>query len=91
MGDTEYDKSRDAERKEEQLMEMNLRQEIARRRKEICKKRGNEIHDGRDIMESNKQKRRKLDNDQYKTVIQLTRNTEKDDKEEITQIERKRP
>ena len=95
MGDVDYDKLRDAEKKEEMTMELTLRQDIARRRKENCKKRGKEIHDGHDQVVNNKQKRRKVDTDLYKTVIQpiavnREEKSEKDDKDEKDKTDRKK-
>ena len=52
------------------------------------------MHEGQDKIESNKQKRRKTDNDQYKTVIQLPTETripdKEDDEVEEGKLERKR-
>ena len=90
MGDVEYDKQRELEKREELEQEMNLRQEIKRRRKENCKDRGREIHEGQDLMENNKQKKRKIDEKTYKTVIQpniMTRETETREGEELEVLE----
>ena len=45
MGEEEYDEKRGKEKKEDRIMEENIRREIHRRRKEICKERSQEIHE----------------------------------------------
>ena len=71
MGEAEYDEVRDAEKKKEKEMEDMVKRDIARRKKERCKRRGKELHAREDAGESMKQKRRKIDVDgQYKTVVQ---------------------
>ena len=70
---------------------MIIRQEISRRRKERCKKRGKEIHEAEEEMEDRKQKRRKLDEGgRFKTVIQKQEPTEKEKEEEYRGERKKR-
>ena len=73
IGEEEYDEIRVEEKKRERALEETVRREIARRRKENCKRRGKEIHEKEELGESKKQKRRKLNEDgKYKTVVQMT-------------------
>ena len=83
-GEKEIDEKRDKEKKEEREQEIILKKEIARRRKERCKKRGKEIHEHEDEIENNKQKRRKInENVEYNTVIQIKSRLERiDDQDE---------
>ena len=96
MGEVEYDKQREAEKKEEQEQEMILKQEIKRRKKDNCKDRGKELHEGGDMIENNKQKRRKTDQDTYKTVIQpmaMTRDSKRveEEVEKVAEVVKKKP
>ena len=86
MGDDEYDERRENEKKEDKLIEENVRKEIYRRRKEKCKKRSKEIHEHKERSENNNFKKRRLDEEgKYKTVI--VREVEK--REEVIEEEEK--
>ena len=61
IGEEEYDEIREKEKKQEKVLEEIVRREIARRRKEKCKKRGKELHEREELRKDKKQKRRKLD------------------------------
>ena len=61
IGEEEYDEIREKEKKQEKVQEEVVRREIARRRKEKCKKRGKELHEREELRKDKKQKRRKLD------------------------------
>ena len=86
MGDDEYDERRENEKKEDKLIEENVRKEIYRRRKEKCKKRSKEIHEHKERIENNNFKKRRIDEEgKYKTVI--VREVEK--REEVIEEEEK--
>ena len=66
------DEEVDKEKKEDKVIEDKVRAEIAKRRKERCKKRGSNIHDQQDIIDNNKAKKRKLDDEgRYKVVMRI--------------------
>ena len=66
------DEEVDKEKKEDKVIEDKVRAEIAKRRKERCKKRGSNIHNQQDIIDNNKAKKRKLDEEgRYKVVKRL--------------------
>ena len=74
MGEKDYDEKRSEERKAEKIEEETVRKDIARRRKDRCKKRGKEIHEQEEKLFEKKQKRRKLDDEgNYKVVVQNVR------------------
>ena len=72
MGEAEYDEIREEEKKREKEVEEAVKRDIARRKKDRCKKRGKENHETEEIGENMRLKRRKLDTGgQYKTVVQM--------------------
>ena len=87
IGNKEYDKEMKRDQQEERMMDMMVRGEIGRRRKERCQMRRQEIHPTElDESENTPHKRRKVNDDwEYKKVMKMKkpeRMDEKDDQEE---------
>ena len=84
IGNKEYDKERQRDQEEERMMDMMVRGEIGRRRKEKCQMRKDEIHPPElTEVENVKHKRRKVNNDgDYKKVLAM----KKPEREEETAV-----
>ena len=87
IGNKEYDKEMKRDQQEERMMDMMVRGEIGRRRKERCQMRRQEIHPTElEESENTPHKRRKVNDDwEYKKVMKMKkpeRMDEKDDQEE---------
>ena len=71
IGNKEYDKERLKDQEEERKMDMLVRGEIGRRKKERCQMRRDEIHPP-EVTENEKHKRRKVNEDgDYKRVLTM--------------------
>ena len=71
MGEEDYDKRRQEEKRIDRIMEEKMRMEINKRKKDKCKRRGNEMHDFQDLRENNMLKKRRINKEgDYKVVVQ---------------------